>query len=429
MRSRRMPHERRHQCTHTTMTRLYDPMGSFTCSSCRKHPSIGWLYRCTQDHDGFLPERDFSSPSNPGKIMEVPLEFGSHFLSPAVVQAIGEGQYTDEQIRILVKQKEKVRETILVAGARPPTASTVTTMSSSSEGTFSILPQSTTFSTTSTTGLDDEIKAAYNWKELQEAWMSEPSMPPADSRLRALPADFGTLSHGAMLPVDQICDLKICHTCRPTYRERAYQSLNHILQSPVQSPPIWELENRRVSDARIVAQIRQPTVPRFYPGTSIQSFESDNGVLEMAIPYINGSGSSQNDSETHSVRKRSGFRETVRKALARARHDDSPPAPNIVLSGSDQNSRSDTSKPSRSFLFRRRKSRVVPSFAEMHGRVVDTSPLQDSVMLMLASNTPLPDTPTTKKHQLTRITEDTEQSLEQTGAGNAGWNAEIIVQS
>ena len=49
---------------------------------------------------------------------------------------------------------------------------------------------------------------------------------------------------------------------------------------------------------------------------------------------------------------------------------------------------------SRPHIFRRPRSRPTLSFVETHGQLVDTSSLQDSVMLMLATNTPLPHTPT-----------------------------------
>ncbi|EXJ94260.1 hypothetical protein A1O1_02653 [Capronia coronata CBS 617.96] len=342
------------------------------------------------------------------RMAAVSLDFSAHSLSPPVVKAIDEGQYTADQIKTLIKQKEKVSDIILGAAGRPPTSSTSTTTSSSSEGTFSILPQSTTFSTNSTASLDEEIKAAYDWKELQKVWMSQPAMPPPDCQYKAPVSGTPEPPGGPTLPTlptDQICDFKVCPNCRPTYRERAYQSLDHILSDPVRLPPIWELENRRVSDARIVAQIGQPALSRFYTVATAGSFRSDKTVLEMGGGREDASTPSPQIDENHSVRRRSGFRDTVRKALARAKLEDLPPLPSTSDPGPGQDSNVDRSRPSRSLIFRRGRSRPTLSFVEAHGRVVDTSSLQDSVMLMLATNTPLPHTPTISSHQLSQLIE------------------------
>jgi hypothetical protein len=37
------------QCTHHTMTRVYNP--HFRCTMCLQHGPFGWLYRCTQDRE------------------------------------------------------------------------------------------------------------------------------------------------------------------------------------------------------------------------------------------------------------------------------------------------------------------------------------------------------------------------------------------
>ncbi|EXJ84547.1 hypothetical protein A1O3_05216 [Capronia epimyces CBS 606.96] len=418
---RRVPHEKRHPCTHITMTRLYDPLGSFTCSVCSKHPNVGWLYRCTQDHSGFLPEFDFTSQTAPANRPAVTLDFNAHCLSPSIVKAIEDGQYTSDQVKTLIKQKERVREAIFGAGGRPPTSSTSTTTSSSSEGTFSILPQSTTFSTNSTASLDEEIKAAYDWKELQKAWMSEPSVPPPEYQSTQPPSSPSGLSRGTTLPADQICDFKVCPNCRPTYRERACQSLNHILNNPVQLPPIWELENRKLSDARTVAAIELPALPRFYAQTTPNSFQSHHSVPEMSVDLEDGSISGQQVGDAHSVRKRSGFRQTVRKALARARLEDSSTPSTVSDTDSSLGSNTNTSRPSRSLIFRRRRPRPTLSCVETRGRIVDTSALQDSVLLMLATNTPLPHTPTMSSHQLNRLADQsTEQTLYGTALQTAG---------
>ncbi|KAH6952718.1 hypothetical protein DER45DRAFT_356865 [Fusarium avenaceum] len=43
------------QCTHLTMTRVYDP--SLKCSSCHEHGPFGWLYQCSQDREEMIEEK------------------------------------------------------------------------------------------------------------------------------------------------------------------------------------------------------------------------------------------------------------------------------------------------------------------------------------------------------------------------------------
>lgn len=102
--------------------------------------------------------------------------------------------------------------------------------------------------------------------------------------------------------------------------------------------------------------------------------------------------------DNHSVRKRSGFRQTVREALARARTEESAKGNGIDQGAITADIDLRESRLSSSRIFRRPRTRPALSFVETHGRVVDTSSLQDSVTLMLASNTPLPHTPTAVIH-------------------------------
>jgi hypothetical protein len=405
------------------MTRLYDPFGSFKCSLCHKHPNLGWLYRCTQDSHGFLPESDFTDQP-PQVEKRTAHHISTYSLSSPIIKAIGDGHYTDEQIKSLIQQKEKVKDLVLEQDSRPATSSTSTTTSCSTDETFSTLPQSTTFSTTSSTSLDEEIRAAYDWKELQKVWMSEPSIPLSKSPLKLLPPRERHFDSVSVVPQPP-CTFKICPTCRPTYRERAYQSLEAILNNPTHLPPIWELENRRVSDARIVARIGLPKAPRFYAQEGHSALHSMHTIPEITVDHVDEDNAEHAD-DTHSVRKRSGFRQTVRKALARARLEDGSSVPQRNDTDTGDNADLDTSRHSRSLIFRRR-SRPTLSFVESHGRLVDTSGLQESVMLMVASNTPLPHTPIESSHQPARLEY---QSTEQEDLDGTGFQAvDLITQA
>lgn len=398
--------ERRNPCTHVTITRLFDQWGSFKCCLCHKHAEIGWLYRCTQDSNGFLPAGDFINDSHALTNKSTFQDVALHTLSSPIIKAISDGQYTDEQIKILIQQKEKVRDIILAQEPRPVTASTATTSSSSASSSSSkydspsTLLKSTTFSTTSTASLDEEIRKADDWNELQKVWMSEPTMPLPDSTSPTLTQSHLT-SHNPV-PALNACSFKICPTCRPTYRDRGFQSLNAILNSPVKVPPSWELENRPISDASVLAKVQVPshvqvstTLSRFYTRLSKNGMQSaatlrslDN--LDEELSFLRAEIAAV---DKHSIRKRSGFRQTVRNALARARSEDSTKALSANENEMPVQVGTVESRYSRSHIFGRPRSRPTPSFIETHGQLVDTSALQDSVMLMLASNTPLPHTP------------------------------------
>jgi hypothetical protein len=377
---------------------------------CHKHPNIGWLYRCTQDTNGCLPESDFTSDVAAEDKRRDSQHIDLNTLSLTTIRAISQGEYTKDQIKILLAQKQKVKEVVLGQGTRPTTSSTAASASTytstidSTNATYSTLPPSTTFSTTSSTSLDEEIRAAYDWKELQKVWMSEPAIPRTETiagfvasiaidkplKDAPQPADRRWPLPKAIMPIQEKCDFKICPTCRPTYRERAYQSLNNILNNPLQLPPIWELENRRVSDAHVVARIRFPAPPRFYAQAGHDAVQSRNSIPIILEAPPEETEVVHQEHDTHSVRKRSGFRKTVRRALARARNEESSESSEAEP---DEIFHTATSRQSRSFVFRRPRSRPTLSYVERHGQLVDTSGLQESVLLMLATNTPLPNTP------------------------------------
>lgn len=110
---------RRAACTHTTLTRLYDPRQSSKCYLCHRRPPLGWLYRCTQDEPGgTLPRADFFR----SKITETVFDqFGNEIVDDKTgvdelpgwtLSAIERGEYNDEQVQLLKAQKLNVRLTI-----------------------------------------------------------------------------------------------------------------------------------------------------------------------------------------------------------------------------------------------------------------------------------------------------------------------------
>lgn len=227
-------------CTHSTLTRLYDAFDCNQCSLCHRRPSLGWLYRCTQDFDGFLPASDFSEVVDP---VRTDYDVQLFTLSHSVSEAANAGHYTDEQLRRLWQQKGEVRKSI--QHTRPMTAGSDTTSNSSSCS----LPASTTTSTLRSSACDSEpdfcseLSARHPLHAIQESHdnISDIVEPQTMSIVR--------------LPFTPLCDFKVCHTCRPIYRDRAWLSLNAVVNGALGIPPRHEFDNRRVAAVNVVRNI------------------------------------------------------------------------------------------------------------------------------------------------------------------------------
>src|SRR4051812_40452321 len=107
--SRLPTRNRTSNCTHVQMTRLFDELGCDKCSICHRRPPLGWLYRCTQDIVGSLPASDAHDEENARQFNH---DTQLYTLSPSIIKLAEEGHYTDEQLRVLWKQKIEVRQII-----------------------------------------------------------------------------------------------------------------------------------------------------------------------------------------------------------------------------------------------------------------------------------------------------------------------------
>jgi hypothetical protein len=254
---------------------------------------MGHVYRCVQDHDGILPQSDFtSSTTGPRQDFEPDWEVK---LSDWIVESIDRGEYTPDQVQKLVEQKIAVKRAIF-AQARPETPTSSSNSDQSSD--ISVSPGNSTFSTLPTT-LDEEPRAA---DEVEKAD-------------RSLNNESGAEAITRMSVPLNTCDFHCCHACRPTYRERAWQILNRVVNEPCELPPSWELENRPISDARLVAQIGL-TKPR----SSYDEFQYlfRNELDDRLSTQADNTESGLENGlirQTHSCRSKSEFKETVRGVI------------------------------------------------------------------------------------------------------------------
>ena len=239
--SRPATRERAPSCTHLQLTRLFDGFGCDQCSICHRRPQIGWLYRCTQDSDGFLPASDFYDAED-----RKPLDQDAHLytLSPAITKAAANGDYTDQELNILWEQKFDVRRAI--RQVRPDTSSSVSTASSSQ---YSLPASTTTSSILSDSDPDTDLSQLSDYL---------PSCRGPLEPIQEVHADLEN-DHRLLPLVKPValspCNFKVCQTCRPIYQQRAWQSIDSVLKTPYKPPPKHELANRRISDVNVVKTI------------------------------------------------------------------------------------------------------------------------------------------------------------------------------
>ena len=191
------PQARRLACTHLTMQRVY---GEQRCPICRRDPDLGYTYLCSQDENE--DEIDGGSSSHTK-------------LSPWIEEAIVKGEYTPEQVTILKAQKEKVNKTIATALEN--------------------------FRLSESSGTDKQ--------STMSSYLPFPVM-------NAIKPGMGVIvpkqSEARLFPY---CEVRACQTCRPTFRDRAWQKFDDIFSTD-QNPTIdFEDDNRRLSDPSIVANL------------------------------------------------------------------------------------------------------------------------------------------------------------------------------
>jgi hypothetical protein len=92
-------------CTHIRMNRIFGP---WTCDICHNPSPLGWLYHCSSD----VPEvGDYSflkSIKHP--VSPAGEELRRLGLSESVINEFEKSGYTDEQVQILIRQKQQVRD-------------------------------------------------------------------------------------------------------------------------------------------------------------------------------------------------------------------------------------------------------------------------------------------------------------------------------
>ncbi|THW56155.1 hypothetical protein D6D25_03232 [Aureobasidium pullulans] len=161
-------------CTHIRMERLY---GSWACDTCRHHSPYGWLYYCTSDTPEVGDYSFVKSLKHP--ITPAGEELRQKGLSESHIKQFEQGGYTNDQLQLIIRQKQHVQHII--------------------EGTTAL-----------SRGLDEE------------------SLDPL-----ARPS--------ASVPDDVRCEFKVCQRCRPMHKERCWMSFEAVFEDEVRPIDKYEL--------------------------------------------------------------------------------------------------------------------------------------------------------------------------------------------
>ena len=338
---------RRMACTHLTMGRYY---GEQRCPICRRDPDLGYTYLCTQDESECLSFECLSNKMEVEHAEATAVDDGLQTfqgklgpytrLSPWIEKAIANGDYTSEQIAILTAQKQKVNATIAEA------------LSESKE-------RGSGYTKTATRSSVDII--SYQpfpvINEVNDASTASPPNPKGMAEARIFP----------------YCEFRACQTCRPTFRDRAWQQFEDILTGPDAPAIDFANDNRPLSNPYIIAGIgsREPmTRPQLRTFSSFSLYQPNipakRNLTNSATRY---GGIADQRPEPEST----GFRDSVKRAFRGMR-----------LSRRDSIS---SKRSNRSSRLTSRKMRVQEE--ESSGDRVDFNMLNDEI-LHTASNVKLP---------------------------------------
>lgn len=347
------------------MSRLFDSNGSHKCWICHQHPNIGWVYRCTQDHGGDLPESDFIHGMRPNPVINSSEDPTLETLSPWITKGIENGQYSQEQIDILKAQRLGVKRAIAsVEDKQAELFSKVQARKTSLKATKDLFP------------IESDPRASVStFSEQKLVEYSDFGLQPSTKQQQkdAL----------RKLVTTSACQMKTCHTCRPTFRDRTWTSLDAAAAGECTPPPEWELSNRRISDLHIVQKLGLHKKSHVFRTFDSLEYRYSQSSIDMAVDEISDETSSESTEDERRHRRRgrrlrNGLKDVIRERLR----------PSDVDSYSPRSSRESSRT--------RRLGRKLTHWTRRSRDIVDPAALgaskESTVSVLLdAVNTPLPE--------------------------------------
>ncbi|KAA8648131.1 uncharacterized protein ATNIH1004_004014 [Aspergillus tanneri] len=224
----RQPTVRPPVCTHSVVERQYCVHEFELCESCGRIPFLGWFFACVEDTSGF------SDPLDPIR---------GPFLSPWILKAIENGNYTVEEREVLIQQKLGVMR--MAALEKHPSSPALSLLEVENEpGEYITQYNQSPFRVNQSIGHTQQTSSSTSYTS------SRPLPPPP-------------------------CTLRACRHCERRFanlEERSWSSINEICSDPtITVPAAWELAGRPVSDSNTVRNLglRQVTMP--YPNAQSAS--------------------------------------------------------------------------------------------------------------------------------------------------------------
>lgn len=295
------------------MDRLY---GSFRCNVCHRASELGWIYTCIQDDEADTIEAIESRKEEKAQGSSNPLEGVHHDLqhrgkdssmlttrlNPWIERAVAEGHYTDEQIAILLSQKQKVFDTASAA--------------------IKIFEQS-----------QNEIYSPREPTATSTPLDTRPHLPfPVVHESHESSSTDHSIHNGSFecprLQMFPHCKFRACQLCRPTYRDRTWQCFDEVFEKPM---PIrtqdLEDENRPMTNLSVMRNIGLRKPPRLPPRPPLRNFDSravyefgEDGTIafnsKSSYPAASDTVVQSSDVADATVEPESrGFRESMKRAF------------------------------------------------------------------------------------------------------------------
>ena len=307
---------RRAACTHTSLRRHY---GAYRCTHCNFISRFGWVYHCNQDHE---TEQRLARLSNVEEPTSSDLEKPSSDetidnntnatkpqLSAWIEQAISQGQYTAEQTVLMRKQRQKVLDCIAA------TEAALTKEQQEQQVQKEPMEQDELATPVVSTMARDSYPVSILFRR------NSALIPEATSVLEQpviQPSPHG--SSATTSKHSQECTYTSCQFCRPTMRDRAWQSFGNIFEiTDVEAVMDQTMAERPVSDFNNVLRIglrkKRPRLRTF--DSKGVPFVDNHGMYPLSRCSSHDVKLEDEGYESGEIRltRSRGFRATLRRAF------------------------------------------------------------------------------------------------------------------
>ncbi|OCL15403.1 hypothetical protein AOQ84DRAFT_435023 [Glonium stellatum] len=313
-------------CTHIDMDRLF---GHHQCQLCYRFPSLGWVYICRQDSHQqgtaqFAPKTMPESELNSQSPLRAELE--AIGLSNSVIEAAEKDSYTAEQLEILKLQKLHLKQVIsLTMQIVSNNSSTPTTKLSENSSPI--------------TGIDGASVNLTNSDRVSDRAIETSERPVKKLKLK----------HKTQFVPP--CMFKVCHTCRPYYKDRIYLSFGAVFAGEITPLTPKDAAALPVGNANVLRSIglKQPPQKHLLTDESAevlsgsasqctiqttQSERDDLSRIRQSARYFYNKLGSRSLTELRKEFQVAGFRNSLKNAfhnLFRMGRESSSEGSNITL--------------------------------------------------------------------------------------------------